>query len=524
MEIERFRQIVERLEQESAGAPGAYRVKVMLLTILGFFVLSAVLAAAGLGVLLLFGLLALLAFQGGFLLLLVAKLGKFLILLAIPLLYTLKSTAQALLVRLPAPQGRRLTREEAPALFDALDDMRRRMRGPRFHHVLVVDDMNAAIVQRPMLGLFGWPRNYLLLGLPLLEGLSPEEAAAVVAHEYGHLAGSHGRFSAYIYRMRNTWATVQAYAEHFEGWVGKLVSPLLRWYVPYFNAYTFVLARSDEYRADAAAAELVGAAGAISALKRVNVLAGRHHEFMQTEYGGVEHRPAPSPDLFLRWASEATHMPPAADIRQRLDIALDREGSVADTHPTLRRRLEALGHAGEATREPPAPLAGPSAATAWFGPLVAALRDEFQAQWVAGIAQAWKARYEETEEQREKLASLRAMPERSPKLELDMLELTMRLEATTDIRDALAAFNAAHPRHGRGLYLEGRARLDEGDREGLALLDRAMEADEEVIKPACERAHEFLVGLGDAAAAEAYAERWSRRHAVEAARAAAIAG
>ena len=91
--------------------------------------------------------------------------------------------------------------------------MRRRMNGPRFHHVLVDDDVNAGVVQRPAFGLFGWPRNYLVLGLPLLEALPADEALSVVAHEYGHLAGSHGRFSAYIYRLRHTWGTVQAHID-----------------------------------------------------------------------------------------------------------------------------------------------------------------------------------------------------------------------------------------------------------------------------------------------------------------------
>ena len=86
------------------------------------------------------------------------------------------------------------------------------MRGPRFHQVLVVDDVNAAISQRPAFGLIGWPRNYLLLGRPLLECVPPAEALAIVAHEYGHLAGAHGHFSAFIYRLRHTWGTVLDFA------------------------------------------------------------------------------------------------------------------------------------------------------------------------------------------------------------------------------------------------------------------------------------------------------------------------
>ena len=84
------------------------------------------------------------------------------------------------------------SRRSPPTLFAALDGMRQQLKGPRFHHVLLVGDLNAGVIQRPRLGVFGWPSNYLLLGLPLLEALSPQEALAVVAHEYGHLACARG--------------------------------------------------------------------------------------------------------------------------------------------------------------------------------------------------------------------------------------------------------------------------------------------------------------------------------------------
>ena len=102
--------------------------------------------------------------------------------------------------------------------------MRLQLKGPRFHHVLLVDDLNAGVIQRPRLGVFGWPSNYLLLGLPLLEALSPEEALSVVAHEYGHLAGAHGRFEAFVYRLRRTWSMLGQLAQ---AWQGVATRPLL---------------------------------------------------------------------------------------------------------------------------------------------------------------------------------------------------------------------------------------------------------------------------------------------------------
>jgi Zn-dependent protease with chaperone function len=516
MEIDQFKRMVARLEQESARAPRQYRIKVALLALLGFAILGLVLAVVGAGLVALLGIAGAMLFTGGAAVLLLLKLGKLLFLLAIPLWYTLKSAVQALFIRLPVPGGREIARAEAPALFAALDDMRSKMKGPRFHHVLIVNEVNAAVIQRPAFGLIGWPRNYLLLGLPLLECMAPDEAMAIVAHEYGHLAGSHGRFSAFIYRLRHTWATVQAYMEHFQGWLGRLVLPLVRWYGPYFSAYTYVLARDDEYRADAASAQLVGPHSAAHALKRVNLIGPRYAQFLEHTYRRARDEALPPHDLLHRWASEACTEPAQADMQGWLDGALDREGHFTDTHPTLRARLGALSESAQGVTALPPALPGMPASQAWFPKALPELRRELQEQWSMEVAHGWGERHAEVGRQRARLQALRAMaaPDRDEQLEL--LRLAMELEPGHDLREALAAFNAAHPGHAPGLYLEALARLDKDEREGLALLERAMEIDPDAVKPACERAYAWLCGRKENELAEEYAERWRRQDALEA--------
>ncbi|OON62606.1 hypothetical protein B0920_03950 [Massilia sp. KIM] len=509
MDIDRFHSMVQRLERESAVAPGHYRLKVALLALLGFFILGLVLATLGFGLVALAGIAAAMAYSGGALLvLLVAKLGKLLFLLAVPLWYTLRSAFQALFVRFPAPQGHEVQRADAPALFAALDDMRRRMRGPRFHHVLVVAEANAAVVQRPAFGLVGFPRNYLLLGLPLLECLAPDEAMAIVAHEYGHLAGSHGRFSAFIYRLRHTWATVQAHMDHFQGWSARLARPLVRWYAPYFNAYTFVLARADEYRADAASAELVGAGSAAHALKRVNLVAPRYARYMEGVLRQVDELATPPAGVMHGWAEHAGGPCEESMLRAWLEEALDREGHVADTHPTLRARLAALGKPGQDQHGLPPALQGDSAAQAWFGDALGTVRGALQERWAGELATPWAQRYAETQGERARLRELRAAPGRDADQELEMLRLAMRHEPETDLRAPLAAFNEAHPGHALGLFLEGVTRLERDEREGLDLLERAMQADPDATGAACERAHAFLSARGEDELAQAYLARW----------------
>lgn len=518
MDVDRFKQLVSRLETESAAAPGAYRAKVAALALLGFGILALLFASVGLGLVVLAGIAVALLFSGGGAIILLLKLGKLLIFLAIPLWYLVKSGVQALFIRLPAPQGREITRQDAPQLFAALDRMRTQMKGPRFHHVLVVDGVNAAVSQRPAFGLVGWPRNYLLLGLPLLESMPPEEALAVVAHEYGHLAGSHGRFSAFIYRLRHTWGTVQAYTDHIQGWLGKLVAPLIRWYAPYFNAYTFVLARADEYQADAASAELVGAGPAAHALKRVNLVAPQHERFLEQTFNRITQDPKPPADLMQRWAAVATQPAPAKDAERWLGQALDREGHFTDSHPTLRARLTALAAlapAGEQAQALPPAVQGASAAQAWLGALADTLRSEFQTRWAEEVAEPWAERHAKALQQRARLAVLREQATRSSDEELERIQLSLNLEPEDDQREALAAFNAAHAEHALGLFLEGGLRLDKGEPDGLALLDRAMALDPEATKPGCQRAYAFLMERQQKDEAEVYAERWRQRDALE---------
>jgi hypothetical protein len=147
------------------------------------------------------------------------------------------------------------------------------------------------------------------------------------------------------------------------------------------------------------------------------------------------------------------------------------------------------------------------------------LRAEFQTRWAEQVSQPWAERHAQAQAQRARLAELRERPTRTADEEIEMLKLTQSLEPEVDLREPLAAFNVANADHPLGLFLEGSVRLDKGEREGLALLDRACTLDADAIKPASQRAYAFLLEQRDKDAAEVYAERWRGRDALETLRA-----
>jgi Zn-dependent protease with chaperone function len=145
----------------------------------------------------------------------------------------------------------------------------------------------------PRLGIFGWQVNYLLVGLPLMQGLSPEQFEGVLAHELGHLRGGHGRFGGWIYRVNATWMQLLEQLGT-EGVTGALLRSFFKWYAPFFHAYSFALRRQDEYEADSCAARLVGSSKYADAL----CLLPAHGHFVETQYWkGVfdKHRHHPEP-------------------------------------------------------------------------------------------------------------------------------------------------------------------------------------------------------------------------------------
>src|SRR5262249_15114730 len=131
-------------------------------------------------------------------------------------------------------------------------------------------------------------RNTLLIGLPLMKALTREQLAAVLAHEFGHLAGGHGRLGNWVYRLRFGWARLAHALQARRSFGSFAFRPFFRWYAPYFSAVSFPLARANEYEADAASARLTSPTATAAALTGVNVIG----TFLEARYWPDVHRKA----------------------------------------------------------------------------------------------------------------------------------------------------------------------------------------------------------------------------------------
>ncbi|WAC19850.1 M48 family metallopeptidase [Luteolibacter sp. SL250] len=301
--------------------------------------------------------------------------------------------------RLHPPQGREITRDEAPALFGMIDDISEAAGGVRFHKVLLTNDLNASVVQLPLAGIFGMHRNYLSLGLPLMDALEPEEFKAVLAHEFSHLSSKDGSTGNWIYRIRVTWERA---AEGIFQKDGFLIAPLKKffvWFWPRFNARAFVLSRSNEYQADAFAAKVTSPATSARALQRIDLRA-RHLEdvFWKNINLRVADEPQPPSAIFGEMKDFLRTDPEPAAASRWLSHAFSISTGTSDTHPSLSDRVRTLGMPVDSRT---LPTLRAHASDALLGAdLSARAREAFSGEWQRFVLDDWQSTHKSRAESR----------------------------------------------------------------------------------------------------------------------------
>ncbi|MFZ2163323.1 MAG: M48 family metallopeptidase [Sideroxyarcus sp.] len=502
MEKQDYESLVWSLQIEAQDNPEVFRSKVLVISSLAYLVLFGLLALLLTGMYYMFATV----YGNGHVVFKILFAGW--ILVVAPIVWL---TIRMLLAPQPVPEGRELTEAEAPQLFAMIADLREQLQAAPIHHVLITNEFNASIAQRPRFGLFGGYRNYLILGLPLLDALSANELLAVLAHEYGHLSGGHGKVSRWVYRQRFTFDALyeHAQARRENNAVNGVLAGMLDWFAPYYNAYTFVLSRQSEYEADAKARAIAGSDVNASALIRISLLA----DWLPGSFW---------PKLYAQSAQHETPpIMPYAAMRKLLVMTMDEwatkerlnevwkaESGAHDTHPSLNERVTALGQPAVLPAIPKI-----CAAAALLGNFAPALVREFDAKWWGEEKDKWQKYYRRYTHAKTRMAELEQKPvsalsvAEAQELALLLVEFRSASAAKTVLVDLLGRSSERYP---KPVFLYGRALLDEGDAKGLDYLEEAYSLSPSMKDDCAKAGYQWLSKKQNVTAAEAWLEKLSR--------------
>jgi Zn-dependent protease with chaperone function len=494
---QRYRALIERLQAQAREAPQAYRTRVALLAALGYAVLGLILLVAlGLPI----GILVALLVSG-------REFDPWALYLLLPLAVFAAMVVRALWLRFDPPSGYRLAPGDAPVLEAEIERLRLAAGAPPLEAVVIDSDLNAGAASLPrLLGLLG-DRHYLVIGLPLMRLLDAAELSAVIAHEFGHFRGGHGRFSGWIYRVRTSWYRLIDAMARSGAALSRVFLKFFDWYVPYFNAYSFVLAREDEYEADAVSARVAGEAARVSALLRIaHAAQWIELRFEPTLQARMRAQAQPPVQFNAMLAATLRELPPI-DIA-RLLASAERENDLTDTHPTLPQRVSAVG-AIPALREQDV------AAIAMLGESLPRIERRLDEDWRNDRKTAWAERYAAAAPDRQRLDALERRDELDPAETLQYAQLVESLRPDIDPLRFYQRAIERTPDSATARFRAGVLRIEAGDAAGVEQLRHAMTLDAGAIRPvfdklrAYERDGTLSPTVVDALAAlrEAFAER-----------------
>jgi Zn-dependent protease with chaperone function len=482
MQEEEYIQLVQKAEEAAEKNIKSYRNKLLLYAGLGYAVIF----------LILFSLIALI---GGTLATAFISSALFLILLKKKLIFILAIVVWILLkavwVKFEEPTGYVLERKQFHKLFDTIDQLRLQLKSLPIHQVILTPELNAAVVQTPRLGIFGWQKNTLIIGLELMLILSADEMRAVLAHELGHLSRNHSRFNGWIYRARIMWQKVMEEFEHSESFGAKLLQRFFDWYVPRFSAYSFALARNNEYEADAISVELTDKETATHALVNVHASSPYINEHYWSSYYKKADR-IPEPDHapyegLVRFMAE--NKITQADMLARIKQAMEETTNYSDTHPCLKDRFNSIG--GAPVLPVPASI---SAAREWLGDKYYSVLKDFDDDWYANNKEGWRDRYDYVKASLEKLEHY-ASQDMTQLSEEDLWQygvLNLEFKSDDEALPIFRYYKQQVPYDPDGSYMIGQILYRKDDEACLAEFEHAAQKDSLKVD-ACEYAYYYLL-------------------------------
>ena len=327
-----YERLAKKSESDYKNNPKAYKRKLKWLALLGYGYLFFIL-------LLCMGLITVMVYlsinSSWFWVLLIKKK---LIIVQFIIMYTI---FKVVTVKIPLPEGYRLTKKQAPGLFWQLLLLKEKLKTVKIHEVVITPAFNAAIQQTPRLWVFGWHKNSLILGAELLMALSQQQVIAIIAHEMGHFSGGHSKFNGWIYRVRMSWIHLVTTMGNLSGIVTWVFGMFFNWYAPYFNAYSFALARANEYEVDRIAAQLTSPQECASALTKVFVISDliSQNYWKQLEQKAYQTEQVEERSLSQLWTLMKQWQFDPAKVEQSINETMKVKTSYVDTHPALSDRL-----------------------------------------------------------------------------------------------------------------------------------------------------------------------------------------
>jgi hypothetical protein len=248
-------------------------------------------------------------------------------------------------IKLKPPVGLTLTEAKAPGLFKLVQQHRSYYKRPTIHRIVITEHYELDIVKTPMWTLPVWSTNTMIIGLPVMQCLSPEQFECMVARRIGQFSKRYNPVTNWLYQLRSIW---QQYRVSYNQQKGFGIEPL-KWfysiYAPMYSRLSVYAARQDELNADTYAMELFNDKDVLEMITADAL----YRWYLHNQYwpavvkiASIETKSLPTPHTKMSSAVRAIKNGEQLD--KLIDNAYREQPLTSNATPSLQDRISSIGH------------------------------------------------------------------------------------------------------------------------------------------------------------------------------------
>ena len=261
---------------------------------------------------------------------------------AILFMYASVRTVQ---LRFSHVKGLKLTKEMTPDLFDVIAEVRSHFKRPAIKNVVITEKFECRIESVPRLGIPMASFNTLVIGLPMMQVLSPEEFRCELSRCIGQNSRAIPSLTLFVYKSHNLWSM---YNESLSKYKKFGTSPLRWFFKTYSRLFEIIAApaiRMEELEADLFALEYINEDEVFEALKSEAI----SRTLLKTHYWPhVRNMVMKNPNVAIKpFANleKSVRSDAMQDNRKKwLNDAYITGQFPGDLMPSFRQRMECIGH------------------------------------------------------------------------------------------------------------------------------------------------------------------------------------
>ncbi len=280
------------------------------------------------------------------------------------------------------PTGLDVTEEKFPHLSKLIEELASEFGKPKIDRIIIRDKYEMRVIKTPRSGMPFLNTCTLIIGLPVLQTMSPLYFRALLARRIGQLSTQHTPVTTRLYFLNDIWSQFKISCKRSKNKAAKVLGYFFQLYSPLYQSLLMPLLQNEELEADSYGMDLIHSEDMVECIVYEEVVI----EFLNKKFWPKIYHMAKRSKMpeFMPY-SQITKVIKAGitddEISTTIQAALKLDVTHPGLTPSLAKRLNHLGH----SRPLPPKRLSKTAADYYLGSSLGKIIQLFDKRWLAKI-------------------------------------------------------------------------------------------------------------------------------------------